>query len=133
VCSQLFFWKEPYWLAHHQKNWNIRHYAIDAILWTLVTKCKKCAPYNSPFQSMYIKIPYGIILRCFITSWGTTWKLGEPFENHVGTRKKKSLHPFAPKKIGPLNAWPHKCMLSLLTSCMKFLFPKLFVTIFGLG
>jgi hypothetical protein len=27
----------------------------------------------------------------------------------------------------------HECMLSLPISCMKFLFPKLFVTILGLG
>jgi hypothetical protein len=27
----------------------------------------------------------------------------------------------------------HECMLSLPTDCMKFLFSKLFVTIFGLG
>jgi hypothetical protein len=27
----------------------------------------------------------------------------------------------------------HGCMLSLLIACMKFLFPKLLITIFGLG
>jgi hypothetical protein len=50
----------------------------------------------------------------------------------LGTRKKnkKSLSPSPQKE----KIWTvHECMLSLPHGCMKFLFPKLFVTIFGLG
>jgi hypothetical protein len=49
---------------------------------------------------------------------------------HTGTRgeNKKSLSPYLlkKKKTGQF-------MLSLPIGCMKFLFPKLFITIFGLG
>jgi len=39
--------------------------------------------------------------------------------------------PLAPQKE---KKWTiHECMLTLSIGCMKFLFPKLFVTIFGLG
>jgi len=59
---------------------------------------------------------YGIKARCH---WEHPW---EPDGNMLGTKKKnekKSRH--------------FECMLSLRVGCMKFLFPKLFVTIFGLG
>jgi hypothetical protein len=49
----------------------------------------------------------------------------------TGTRKKtkKSLPPLLKEK----NWTPRECMLSVLIGCMTLLFPKLFVTIFGLG
>jgi hypothetical protein len=61
---------------------------------------------------------------------GTHWELEG---NMVGTKDFK-------KKSSPLNP-KHKrkksrrfeCKLSLPIGCMKFLFPKLFGTIFGLG
>jgi hypothetical protein len=55
---------------------------------------------------------------------------------HLGTlweqrkKTKKSLFPH-PRKAK--NWIIHGGMLSLPIGCMKFLFPKLFVTIFGLG
>jgi len=53
--------------------------------------------------------------------------------NTLGTWKKKQkiTPPIpAPKE----NAWAHhECMLSLPIGCIKSLFPKLFVTIFGVG
>jgi hypothetical protein len=62
---------------------------------------------------------YGIKVRCYWEHlWGTHWEL----EGNILGRKekeKKSRH--------------FECILSLTIGCMKFLFPKLFVTIFGLG
>jgi hypothetical protein len=57
---------------------------------------------------------YGIKARCY---WEHPWE-------HVGNKEKmkkekKSRH--------------FECLLSLPIGCKKFLFPKLFVTIFGLG
>jgi hypothetical protein len=53
-----------------------------------------------------------------LRTWGTCWE-------HVGNKgKNKEILP-PPKKTGPF--------MSLLIGHMKLLFPKLFVTIFGLG
>jgi len=68
--------------------------------------------------------------------WGTS---REHDENMLGThweqgrsKKKKTLPtPTDPQK-GKIKAH-HECMLGLPIGCMKFLFSKLFVTIFGLG
>jgi hypothetical protein len=64
--------------------------------------------------------------------------LGEPIGNLKGTWWEQRI--FLIKLLPPLNQ-KHKrkksrhfeCMLSLPIGCMKFLFPKLFGTIFGLG
>jgi len=53
---------------------------------------------------------------------GTYWEQGG---------KKKTLVPPPFQKEKNWNV--HECMPSLHIGCMKFLFPKLFVTIFGLG
>jgi hypothetical protein len=56
---------------------------------------------------------------------GTHWEL----ERNKGKMKKNSpSHPPPPKKSKHF-----ECMLSLPIGCMKFLFPKLFITIFGLS
>jgi hypothetical protein len=49
---------------------------------------------------------------------GTHWEQGG----------KKNLSPLAPSKRK--NWTVHECMLSLSVGCMKFLFTKLFITIF---
>jgi hypothetical protein len=73
-------------------------------------------------------IPFGNTLR----SWGTTWEHGRN-TSATPKRKEKKKKPLPPpsktqiKKLGP--EW----MLHLLIGCMQFLFPKLLVTIFGLG
>jgi hypothetical protein len=56
---------------------------------------------------------------------GTLWELG----NSSGTYPT----PWPPQKKEKRNWIVHECMLSLLVACMKFLFRKLLVTIFGLG
>jgi hypothetical protein len=57
---------------------------------------------------------------------GTSWELDEPF----GNMKKNKNFPLPPKR----EKWiPRDYMLSLFIDDMKLLFPKLFVTIFGLG
>jgi hypothetical protein len=56
--------------------------------------------------------------------------------NILGTKenKKKILSPLPqPKLKRKIKSRHFECMLSLPISYMKFLFPKLFVTIFGLG
>ncbi len=71
------------------------------------------------------------------TYWGIHWELGEHIGNLMGTREncKKSLSkpPLPPvmkkeKMQGTLSA-----CLGLRIGCMKFLFPKEFITIFGLS
>jgi hypothetical protein len=54
---------------------------------------------------------------------------GEEIEQ--GRKTKNNSHPTSPQK--EKTKAHHECMLSLPIGCMKFLFPKLFVTIFGLG
>jgi hypothetical protein len=68
-----------------------------------------------------------------LRAWGIS---REHDENMLGThweqgRKTKNASPPLPPK--GKNRAHHECMLRLLIGCMKFLFPKLFVTIFGLG
>jgi hypothetical protein len=48
-------------------------------------------------------------------------------------KNKKFLPPPPPSPKGKKWTPHHEGMLSLLIGCMKLLFPKLFVTIFGLG
>jgi hypothetical protein len=57
---------------------------------------------------------------------GTHWEL----EGNKG-KMKKFLPPTQNLKENKLRHF--ECMLSLPIGCMKFLFPKLFITIFGLG
>jgi hypothetical protein len=75
--------------------------------------------------SSILRKPYGIKLR-----WN--WEfLREPLRTHweKGQEKQKNPSPHPAKKK---NWTSHECiMLSLLIGCMKPLFPKLFVTIFG--
>jgi hypothetical protein len=60
----------------------------------------------------------------------TLWELEG---NMLGTNEKRkqilSPHP----KLKRKKERHFECMLSLLIGCMKFLFPKLFMTIFGVG
>jgi hypothetical protein len=53
----------------------------------------------------------------------------------LGTKeKRKKSSPFPQTQNLKENKARHlKCMLSVPIGCMKFLFPKQFVTIFGLG
>jgi hypothetical protein len=52
----------------------------------------------------------------------------------LGTKEKEKILPSPQTQNLKENKARHlECMLSLLICCMKFLFPKLFVTIFGLG
>jgi len=59
---------------------------------------------------------------------GTHWEL-------EGNKRKMKKIPTPPNlpKLQREKKNTFECMLSLPIGCMKFLFPKLFVTIFGLG
>jgi hypothetical protein len=46
---------------------------------------------------------------------------------------KKLLPPPLPQNLKEKESRHFECMLSLPIGYMKFLFPKLFITIFGLG
>jgi hypothetical protein len=48
-------------------------------------------------------------------------------------QKQKTTPPPPPSSPKRKNQGHHECMLSLPIGCMKFRFPKLFVTIFGLA
>jgi hypothetical protein len=62
---------------------------------------------------------------------GTSWGIWEHLGNK-GEKKQKILVPPTPLKKKK-NWIVHECMLSLSIGCMKILFSKLLVTIFGLG
>jgi hypothetical protein len=52
----------------------------------------------------------------------------------LGTKeKRKTFLPPSQKNLKEQKSRHFQCMLSLPIGCMKFLFPKLFVTISGLG
>jgi len=61
---------------------------------------------------------------------GTHWELDG---NMLGVKEKwkKSLSPT--QKLKEKKSRHFECMLSLPIGCMKFLFQKLFITIFSLG
>jgi len=62
--------------------------------------------------------------------------LGNASRNTLGTWElfgNLSLSLPISKKRRKRNCMIHECMLSFLIASMKFLFPKLLVTIFGLG
>jgi hypothetical protein len=71
---------------------------------------------------------YGIKARCYWEHpWGT-------HREHVGNKgKKKKNPPLPPQNLKGKKSRHFECMLGLPIGCMKFLFPKLLVTIFGLG
>jgi hypothetical protein len=75
---------------------------------------------------------YGTKARCYWEHpWGTHWEL----EGNKGKMKKKKSSPCPTPKTfkNKTKSRYFECMLSLPIGCMKFLFPKLLVTIFGLG
>ncbi len=81
--------------------------------------------------------PYGIKVKCYWEHpWGTQWELDG---NMLGTKeyeKNPPPHPPPPNpnpKLKGKKTRHFECMLSLPIGYMNFLFPKLFVTIFGLG
>ncbi len=101
----------------------------------------KCAPAHLNFF-VYIKgswtvgKPCGIKPRCYWEHLGE-W-ISEHFGNLMGTnweqRRKPKTPCCPPPRAQKEKHWiVHECMLSLLIGCMKFLFPKLLVTIFHLG
>jgi hypothetical protein len=63
--------------------------------------------------------------------------LGSLWETDVNTLGTRTPNPPPPPNTAFLfkkeNWTPDECMMRLLIDCMKLLFPKLFVTIFGLG
>jgi hypothetical protein len=63
--------------------------------------------------------------------------LGEHIGNLKGTyceqRKMKKILPPPTQNLNEKKSRHFECMLSSPIDCMKFLFPKLFITIFGLG
>jgi hypothetical protein len=67
-----------------------------------------------------------VLLR---TSWGTHFGTFWKFDGNKG--KTQNASPLAHQKEKKLDHQTiHEYMLHLLIGCMKFLFPKLFVTIF---
>jgi hypothetical protein len=69
------------------------------------------------------------------TTGGTIWELGEPDDNglrHI--ENKRRTQKVAPSPLFKEKNWSsHEGKLGLLIGSMKLLFPKLSVTIFGLG
>jgi hypothetical protein len=78
---------------------------------------------------------------CFVDDvvWGSFWGPREHIGNLKGTcweqkkNEKKSLPSPSPYNLKGKKSRHFECMPSLSIGCMKFLFPKLFITIFGLG
>jgi hypothetical protein len=86
--------------------------------------------YGSPFQFILMRVELWDKSEVLL---GTSCELGDHHENMIGTRKK-TKNPFpTPPTLKEKNWTLHECMLSVLIGCLKLLFPKLFVTLFGLG
>jgi hypothetical protein len=96
--------KESWWLDQHQFFWNIGYSPISAPLLTPYCKIEK--KYACLLLTFLVYIhgswtfdkPYGIKLRCYMKHLGrTTWELGEPFKNVMGTHweqgKKQKIPP----------------------------------------
>jgi hypothetical protein len=69
---------------------------------------------------------------------GTHWELkgntvGTHIVNQGKNEKNSSPHPLPPQNFKGKNSSHLGCILGLPIGCMKFLFPKEFITIFGLG
>jgi len=62
---------------------------------------------------------------------GIHWEL----EGNILRAKENEKNPPPPptKNLKENKSRHFECMLSFSIDCMKFLFPKLFITIFGLG
>jgi hypothetical protein len=82
---------------------------------------------------------YGIKIEVVLgTSYGTHWEIEEHFGNLTKTVWEldgKTLRTEKIKSTCPLRPLQTKnyALLSLLTGCIKFLFPKRFVIIFNLN
>jgi len=79
-------------------------------------------------------------MRCYWEHpWGTNWKPDGNLKGTCWEQRKKEKNPSPTPFAAPTQNLKEKksrhfeCMLSLPIGCIKFLFPKLFVTIFGLG
>jgi hypothetical protein len=79
-------------------------------------------PWISPFSLYTGELNLGHKTQVLL---GTSW---EHFGNKGKNKKMTALAPLKEK-----NWIVHECILSLPIACMKFLFPKLLVTSFGLG
>jgi hypothetical protein len=114
------FTKKPYWLP-----------------------INKCPPLDLTFLvyiqgSWILGKPYGIKPRCYCEQLGKQiWELdGNMLRAHWEqgkNTKKQSPPPRPPPTPKRLKRVYHECMLNLRIVCTKFLFPKLFVTIFWPG
>jgi hypothetical protein len=134
--------KEPYWLARQQFFWNSGHAPNRSTsLDPQLQSRNKCAYEHLNFL-VYIKGSWtlgklcGIKPRCHWEHLGEC--ISEHFRNLMGThweqRRKPKTPCGPPPRAQKEKHWiVHECMRSLLTGCMKFLFPKLLVTIFHLG
>jgi hypothetical protein len=106
------------------------------------------SPFGPPIKGRTLGKIYGIKVRCYWEHpWGTHWEPretywepgGNPLETwkeHVGNKgkmKKKPSFPPTQNLKEKIKSRHFECMLSLPIGCMKFLFSKLFLTIFGLG
>jgi hypothetical protein len=120
VYSQLFvILEESYWLAQQQYFWIIGNAPNRS------TSLPSCKMKTSEYPK-FISAPLNFIFLVYIQG---SWTLGKPYGikpryywEHIGNKGKKEKN------------WNiHEGMLSLPIGCMKFLFPKLLVTIFGLG
>jgi len=72
------------------------------------------------------------------TSWGThlgtLWELDGNMTVTHWEQAEKTKNPSLPLPLQKEKNWVvHDCMLSHPIGCMKFLFPKLLITSFGLG
>jgi hypothetical protein len=107
--------KKPLPPFKRKKNWNI----------------DECMLEISISRTVHHHFWLGLIppLKIGVTLMGTHWE-------HVGNKgkMKKVLHnPPSPKLKRKINSRHFECMLSLPIDCMKFVFPRVFVTSFSLG
>ncbi len=130
VLSHFFivFWgKGPYWLAHHQ--FFLEHWALLIRSTSLDPQSQnrdKCAPLWPICSDYILENIYSQYSENMGNKLGNWWK-------HIRNKEKQqktSPSRLQPKRKKVKAPWAHA---NLFTSCMQFLFSKLFLTIFGLG
>jgi hypothetical protein len=121
-----FFCSEPIWLAHCKKTWN--YWRLPKIEDSM--ERWSASPFGSPLWvrrgglwALHMGLKRGAI--------GNT--LGEHIGNLMGTHWVLEGNMLGTKEKWEKNQRTLRSCWAFMLTRMKFLFPKLFVTIFGLG
>ncbi len=136
TSSILLFLQWANLIDHCKKNVKTMEAPQNRRLYGMI-KCLPLWPTYVGEKGRTLGKTYGA--RCYWEHlWGAHWEfdvnpLGT-WREHVGTKgKMKKILPPTKRNFKAIKSRHFEWMLSLPIGYMKFLFPKLFITIFGLG